>query len=252
MTASSLPDLTTPRRLDLKQIPAFLIHPRQGMARLAAQEKPAWLIPMLVLNATFLLTVLVGGYLQARAAAIGQTPLPTNWQWWTTAMQNNYMTAIQATQGPLFVYILPLVLGLARLWLIWAIVAGLLHLLSTLLGGRGTMASALNVVAWAGLVFTLRDLLRVIFMLISKHGIFSPGLSGLSNTLFLSKLLTDVDLFLVWNAILLVMGLSVTHTLSVKKSVAAVAIILGVLLLVQAGLGTLSANLGGLMVTTPF
>ena len=54
---------------------------------------------MLVLNVTFLLTVLVGGYLQAHAEAMGQTSLPADWQWWTTDMQNNYMSAIQATQG---------------------------------------------------------------------------------------------------------------------------------------------------------
>ena len=252
MTESTPLASRSTHRFDFKQLPAFLIHPRQGVERLASQENSTWLMPMLVLNITFLLTAMVSGYLQAHAAAMGQTGLPADWQWWTTDMQNNYMSAIQATQGPVFVYIIPLVIGLARLWLVWAIVAGMLHLLSTLMGGRGTMRSALNVVAWAGLVFALRDLLRVIFMLIAGHPIASPGLSGLSSTLFVSKLLESVDLFLVWHAFLLVAGLAATDNLPVKKSVATTAIVLVLLVLVQAGLGTLSAGLGGMMITRPF
>jgi hypothetical protein len=252
MTEITPPASTSTHRFYFKQLPAFLIHPRQGMESLAAREKPAWIMPMLVFNITFLLTVLVSGYIQAHAAALGQAALPADWQWWTTDMQNNYMSAIQATQGPVFVYIIPLVIGLARLWLVWAVVSGMLHLLSTLMGGRGTMRSALNVVAWAGLVFALRDLLRVFFMLLARHTITSPGLSGLSSTLFVSKLLESVDLFLVWYAFLLIVGLVATDNLPVKKSIATVTIVLMLLVLVQAGLGTLSASLGGMMITRPF
>src|SRR3990172_10431897 len=116
------------RRFDFKSLLAFIIHPRQGMEQLASSEKPAWLTPMLVLSAIFLLRIVVSGYLQARAAAMGQSSLPPDWQWWTPDMQNNYMQAIQATKGPVFVYIIPAVLGLLKFWLSWFIVGGLLHL----------------------------------------------------------------------------------------------------------------------------
>ena len=251
MTESDLP-VTSSRRSNLKLIFTVLFRPRRGMDMVAAQEKPAWLLPMLILSATLLITVIVSGYFKAHAAAMGQTVLPADWQWWTTDMQNNYMTAMQATQGPVFVYIIPLVSGLAQLWLVWFIVAGLLHLFSTLLGGRGSMRAALNIVAWAGLVFAVRDILRVIFMLIAGHGISAPGLSGLSSAIFVSKLLAAVDLFLVWHAILLVMGFSQADNLPVKKSIAAVVIVLLLILAIQAGLGTLGASLGGLMITRPF
>ncbi|HEY5270676.1 MAG TPA: hypothetical protein VII97_10090, partial [Anaerolineales bacterium] len=79
------------RRFDFKQILAFLIHPRQGVERLAAEEKPAWLMPMLVLSIMFLLRTIVSGVLQARASATGQAALPADWQWWTPDMQNDYM-----------------------------------------------------------------------------------------------------------------------------------------------------------------
>lgn len=241
-----------PRRFGFKQILAFLIHPHQGVERLAAEEKPAWMTPMLVLSVMFLLRTIVSGYLQAHAAAMGQTSLPADWQFWTTAMQNNYMQAIQATQGPVFVYVIPAVIGLAKLWLGWLIVGGLLHLASTLLGGRGSMRSVLNLAALACLPFALRDLLRVVFMLIAKHPITSPGLSGFGGILFLSKVLASVDVFFVWFAVLLGMGLRVTDNLTVGKTVVAVVVVLLIVLSVQGGLGTLSASLGGMMITRPF
>jgi hypothetical protein len=241
-----------PRRFDFKQITTFLIHPRQGIERLVAEEKPNWLVPLLVLSFMLLVRIIVSGYLQARASSMGQSALPADWQWWTPDMQNNYMQAIQATQGPVFVYIIPAVTGLAKFWVGWLIVGGLLHLASTLLGGRGSMRSVLNLAAWACLPFALRDLLRVIFMFIAQHPIANLGLSGFSSGLFLSKVLSSVDLFFVWFAILLAMGLCVTDNLPARKAAAAVALVLILILLIQGGLGTLSANLGGMMITRPF
>ncbi len=240
------------RRFGFKNILAFLIHPRQGVERLAADDKPAWLMPMLVLSILFLLRTIVSGYLQAHAAAMGQAALPADWQYWTTDMQNNYMQAIQATQGPVFVYVIPAVIGLAKLWLGWLILGGLLHLASTLLGGRGSMRSVLNLAAWACLPFALRDLVRVVFMLIAKHPIASPGLSGFGGILFLSKVLASVDVFFVWFAVLLGIGLRVTDNLTVGKAVVVVVVVLLIVLSVQGGLGTLSASLGGMMITRPF
>jgi hypothetical protein len=236
---------------------AFLLHPRQEFELMAGQEKPSWLTPMLVLSIMLLLRILVTGFLRAKAAAMGEITLPPDWEWWTPDMQNNYMQAIQATQGPAFLYIIPSITGLAGLWLGWSILSGLFHLASTLLGGRGKMASALNVVAWASLPFALRDLLRVVFMLIAGHPITSAGLSGFvtgaeGGALFLANLLEHVDLFLIWRAALLILGFKRLDGLSTGKAVAAVLIVLALALAAQAGLGALSGNLGGMMITRPF
>jgi len=245
------------RRFDLKRVFAFLLHPRQEFELMAGQEKPSWLTPMLVLSIMLLLRILVTGFLRAKAAAMGEITLPPDWEWWTPDMQNNYMQAIQATQGPAFLYIIPSITGLAGLWLGWSILSGLFHLASTLLGGRGKMASALNVVAWASLPFALRDLLRVVFMLIAGHPITSAGLSGFvtgaeGGALFLANLLEHVDLFLIWRAALLILGFKRLDGLSTGKAVAAVLIVLALALAAQAGLGALSGNLGGMMITRPF
>jgi hypothetical protein len=128
----------------------------------------------------------------------------------------------------------------------------MLHLVSTLLGGRGRMTSALNVVAFASLPFAVRDLLRVLYSLIAGHGVVSPGLSGFASAAFLSQLLGNLDLFLIWHAILLVFGIRAVDTLPLKKAAIGVVLLLLVILLVQSGLGALTANLGGMMVYRPF
>ena len=229
-----------------------MIHPRQGVQRLAVEEKLTWQMPMLLVNLLFLLRTIVTGFLQMRVSNLGQAALPADWQWWTPDMQSNYMQAIQATQGPVFLYIIPAVTGLARIWLGWLILGGLLHLASTLLGGRGSMRSVLSLTGWAMLPFALRDLLRIVYMLIVQHPIASPGLSGFGGLLFLSKVLAGVDLFIIWFAILLGMGLRVMDNLPVGKAIAVVVIVLLLVLLVQGGLGTLSTSLGGMMITRPF
>ncbi len=184
---------------------------------------------------------------------MGEVTLPPDWQWWTPEMQNDFMVAQQAQQGPVFMYIMPLVGSLTGLWLGWLVFAGLLHLGSTLLGGRGSMQNALNVVAWASLPFAIRDVLRMVFMGVVGHTITSPGLAGFaSGSGFLAQLLARVDIFLLWNIILLVIGFAIADSLPRGKSFANVFIVYVLVLLAQAGLASLISNLGGAAIQRPF
>ena len=168
-------------------------------------------------------------------------------------MQNNYMQAQQATQGPAFMYIIPMVGSLTGLWLGWLVLAGLLHLGSTLFGGRGSMQGALNVVAFSSLPFALRDLLRVVYMLASSHAITSPGLSGFAASAGLvSQLLRYMDIFLIWNIILLVIGFSISDGLTRGKAFVSVLIVMTIVLLAQAGIGLIGSSLGGSAIQRPF
>jgi hypothetical protein len=208
---------------------------------------------MLVLTITAILVILVAGYLKTRAALTGEIQLPRDWQFWTPEMQNNYMQAQQATQGPVFIYVMPIIGSLTGLWVGWLLLGALLHFGSTLLGGRGSMQSALNVVAWASLPFAVRDLLRIIFMLSAGHAIASPGLSGFSSTSgFVSHLLARVDIFLLWQVILLVIGFAIADSLPRSKAVTGVVIVMLLVLFAQAGLSTLTSGLGGTAVQRPF
>lgn len=234
------------RRFDVSRLFSVLLHPGSAFSEMTAEARASWLTPMLVLSLTTILVVIVSGYLQSRSAMTGEVELPPDWQYWSPDMQNDYMQAQQADQGTAFVYILPLVGSLSALWIGWVFVAGLLHLGSTLLGGRGSMQGALNVVAWASLPFALRDVLRVIFMLAVGHAIVSPGLSGfIPNPGFLSEVVERVDLFWVWHVILLVIGLSVADGLPRSKAFVGVAAVLLLVLAAQAGMGSLLSGIGG-------
>lgn len=251
------PSPPAPKRFDWKRLFAFPFQPRKHFEQIAAEETSSWQMPMLFLSLALVLRLVVSGYFQARAAAMGQVPLPPDWQWWTPEMQNNYMQAMAQTQGPVFVYIIPIVVGLAGLWLGWPVLSGLLHLTSTLFGGRGKMGTALNLVAWASIPFALRDLLRVVFMLIAGRTIASPGLSGFITAtepgmVFLGQILANVDIFFLWHIFLLIIGFRLADNLSAVKAAAGVLMVLALSLLAQAGLGTLASRLGGLMVTRQF
>jgi hypothetical protein len=241
------------RWIDFPRVQAMLLRPRRAFRELTSESRATWLTPMLILTITAILVVVVAGYLKTRAVMMGEIQLPPDWQFWSPDMQNNYMQAQQATQGPVFMYVMPMIGSLAGLWVGWLLLAALLHFGSTLLGGRGSMQSALNIVAWASLPFAVRDILRIVFMLAAGHAITSPGLSGFSsNSAFFAQLLTRVDIFLIWNIILLVIGFAMADALPRMKAVTGVLVVILLVLLAQAGLGALTSGFGGLAVQRPF
>jgi len=252
MTETTLEKQPT-RRFDFQRILSTLLRPRQVFAATTDESRSTWLTPMLMLSLTALLVVLVSGYLRTRAVMLGEILLPPDWQYWTPEMQNNYMQAQQLTQGKVFMYVIPLISSWIGLWASWIILAGLLHLGSTLLGGRGSMQSALNVVAWASLPFAVRDILRIIFMFSVGHAINSPGLSGFATSAgFVAQILSRVDIFLIWSIVLLIIGFGITDGLPPGKAVVGAFGVVLILLFMQAGSGAMIARLSGTVVQRPF
>jgi len=241
------------RRFDLPHLLSIFTRPRQTFTELNAGERAAWLTPMLVLTVSVILVVLASGFVRSRAASEVSVELPADWEFWTPEMQENFLQAQQATQGPMFTYILPLLGALSSLWLGWFVFSGILHLTSTILGGRGAMRGALNVVAWAGMPYLIRDLLRILYIVVTGSVITSPGLSGFAgDSGFLSSLLARTDLFLLWHVILLGIGAGISEGLPRGKAFAGVIVILLVVLLIQAGVGALGSSFGLSVVSRPY
>jgi hypothetical protein len=240
-------------RFGFSRIPELLLQPARTFALLVDEARATWGTPMLALSISTFLSVMVSGYLTSRAAMMGEMPLPRDWQWWSPEMQENYMRAQEAMKGPVFAYIIPLVGALVSLWLGWLILSGLLHLGSTLLGGRGSMQSALNVTGWGSLPFLVRDVLRIIFMLLAGRAISNPGLSGFAeNSVFVAQFLARFDLFLVWSIVLLIIGFGIADKLPGARAIANVVIVSLMLLLLRAGIGVLLSNMSGLAIQRPF
>jgi hypothetical protein len=250
--AEAISDRQVGRRFDIQRIFSTLFRPRGAFELIKAEGRASWLTPMLILSLTSLLVVLASGYFKTQAAMMGEVPLPPGWEYYTPDMQNNYMQAQQLNQGTVVMYVFPLVSAWGRLWVGWVLLAGLLHLGSTLLGGRGSMQSALSVTAWALMPFALRDILRLLYMLVEKHAITSPGLSAFATSAFMVEILSRTDIFLVWSVILLMIGFAIVDGLSRGKAVLGVLLVILIVLSAQAGLGTLLANLGGATTQRPF
>jgi len=247
------PEKQPVRRFDFQRLLYVLTRPRRAFGDVAVESRSSWLTPMLILTLTTILVMVVAGYLRTRAAMMGEIQLPPDWQYWSPDMQNNYMQAQQATQGVTFMYVIPLVGTLTALWLGWLLVAGLLHLGSTLLGGRGSMQGALNIVAWASLPFAIRNLLRAIYMLVAGHAIASPGLSGFTTSVgFFSHLLSRLDIFVIWYIALLIIGFAIVDGLARGKAIVGVVTAMLLVLMAQAGLASLTSGLGGQAIQRPF
>lgn len=247
-----------PRRFHFGWVPDVFFHPRRLFTTLAGQTRSTWLTPLILLMVTALLLVFVGGNLQKQAAQSGIIEYPPDFQWWTPEQQAQYTQSLEARQGPVFLYLIPGLVAVVGVWLSWLIISGLLHLLLTLLGGRGDTGSALNVVAWASLPLALRDLVRLVYLLAADKTIASTGLAGFVDatqgnaSLFLASLLGLVDVYLVWFILLAALGGRLATRLPAGKAFAAAcASILGVTLL-QALIRFGMAALGSLSVVRPF
>ncbi|MBE7535222.1 MAG: YIP1 family protein [Anaerolineales bacterium] len=237
-------ETTTMRRFDVARLLTILIRPREAFAPMSADKRGTWLTPMLALTLSSILAIVASGYLKTQAALGGVTELPPDWQYWTPDMQQSFMDAQQTAQGPLVNYALPMIGALVVLWLGWIVFSGVMRLVSTLLGGRGSMQSALNVVGWAGTPFIIRDILRALFMLITNRQVSSPGLSGFAETGFFSQLLARTDLFFFWNIALLAIGFSIVDGLPKRKTLVGTLVVVILWLMIQAGAGAAIANLG--------
>jgi hypothetical protein len=205
-----------------------------------------------------LINVLLVGRIKSQAASLGEITYSPDYQYYTAEQQAQYMQAIQSTQGPVFVYVLPAISALLGVWIGWLILGGVLHLVTTLFGGRGSTALSMNIVAWSSLPLALREFIQIIYILITKKIISNPGLSGFSPIgdsglpLFIGDILKLIDIYLVWQIVLLILGIRVSTGLNPTKSIFSVIITVLIILLLQTGLSYLGSILGNLTIARPF
>ncbi len=258
MTESELAQTDDPGRFQFKWAPEVLFRPRRALQNVAAHKNGTWLTPLLILTVLALLRVWSAGYVRQNYAMPGEFQTPPDFQYYTPEQQAQFMQAMQATQGPVFVYVFPAISAMLGIWLGWLLVGGLMHLVMTLLGGRGDTMGAMNLVAWAGLPFALRDLVRAAALLIGRQPIDNPGLAGFAPpeatgfAAYLIAWLPVIDLYLIWHIVLLVLGVRAASSLTSGKAIGGalftVLAVLALLTLVR----YLTAQLGGLTIVRPF
>jgi len=247
-----------PRAWHFEWLWPVLRHPRQALTTIRAQATPAWLTPLLVLSVLVVPQVLVAGPIQRQALIEAGPSLPADFEFYAPEDQARFLQAAEAAQGPAFLYAFPAGIALAQVWLGWLIVGSALHLVLTVLGGRSTVGEALNLAAWSGLPYGVRCIVRTVWMLATRELIASPGLSGFvdsqagAGSLFLSHLLGVVDVYLLWQAALLLLGVRSENDPGRRTAWAAVLITLAIALLLQVLPGFLAGRLGSLTIVRPF
>jgi hypothetical protein len=256
---SPAPPTPQPRRnLRFDWVIPVLIRPKQAFAEIASQTRGVWLTPLLILTVAGLLYVFMSGSIEQTQSASGMLPLPEGAQWWTPEQQAQWQQNMMATQSPVFWYALPAIGTVLGLWMGWLVLGAILHLILTLFGGRSSMGVTLNVVAWASLPIAIRFLVQFGKMMQSNQFIAGNGLAGFAPSgegviyILIGVALSLIDIYLIWQIILMVIGIKASSALTTPRAIISVLLAIGITILFQMGLGFADSMLNQLTVIRPF
>lgn len=240
-----------PRKLRWDWLYQVILAPRKTLAAITSQDKPNWLTPMLVISILILISALAGipARVQQNQATV---TVPMDESYYTEDQQAQFAESDAAASSPLFTYILPAIGGLVGLWISWLLMGSVLHLAYTLAGSRSSSAATMNLAAWTAVPLGLRYVIRALYLLFSGQTIQATGLSGFVDAsnggvaAFFAALLAMVDIYLIWQIVLLVIGSTELTKLTPKKAYAATLTAIVVVLLICALPGFLGSALSGL------
>lgn len=200
----------------------LLVKPRATLKAILDNDRPAWLMPLVLLTLLVVLEALVFSHLRMTEVASRVRDLDFM-QTMSLEEQAHQFRLIGPPIRPLYVYITPFLYTTGRLWIIWLLLSLFLNMFLTSAGAKSSLTKTQNLVAWSFLPLGLRYLLQTADMILSQTVISSRGLSGLFVidpaiqqtqqslylTSFLQSLLGSVDIFFLWAAALLIVGVMV-------------------------------------------
>lgn len=245
-------------RLHFNWLASILVKPRQTFEKILAAGLSAYLTPLLVISILALLVVLVAGPIRKEAAMSGVIQYPPDYQYWSPEMQAQFEAGASANTSTAYIYIFPAISALVSIWFGWLLFSAILHLSLTIAGSRSSFSSVMNVTAWASVPFILRYIVQLIFMLSTHQTITYAGLEGFSpagdssSIQFLASVLPLIDLYTIWQVILVMVGVKPLSGLSSGKVIGVVLLATLISLAIFALPGFASKKLGNLSVIRPF
>lgn len=234
----------------------LVIKPKKTLDLILGGTKANWQTPLLVLAIAGILEAVIAGPIKKTAIEMG-TNLPPGFEFYSPEQQQQFMQAQASQSSPLFLYVFPILGLLLGILISWFLLRSLLHLSLTLAGSRGKSILSGNLAAWSTTPLILRSLVRIVAMLVSRSVINARGLSGFATASngaghFLAAFTALIDLYLVWQVVLILIGSEKISSLPRIKAWGASFIAVLILLLLQALPGFLSAQLSGLSMTRIF
>lgn len=252
-TADALPmDQHQEKPQSMRWLRRIWLHPRETLKEISAFEEGIWLIPLLLLSGLQLIKSLAERPIRVSAAQAALQEQMLKMQSNSGSMGgDSAATATPSgfTTGTLMTFVLPLLLGIASIWIVWFLLGSILHLGLTLGGNRSSATASLNLAAWASLPGAVRLLAQTIAILSKQQLIAAPGLAGFvdPSISFGYHFLMNLDLFFLWKLGLLVAGTRELGKISRSRAVWTV-LVCGLLILILMALpGTLSGALSGLL-----
>jgi hypothetical protein len=231
--------------------------PAATFRKIIAVDGKAWWLPLVFLSTLQIIKSIFE--IPARKAAILMTPasLPQGMNSITPEQQAQINQSLALKSGPFFTFILPVLLGLAGIWITWLLLSSILHISLTLSGSRSSSRTTFNIAAWASLPIALRLLIQSISILATKVMIDRPGLSGFINiqgrlTLVTSMLLGMIDLFFILQLLYLIVGTAQISGVKVQKAILTVVISLLIVMAFSTLPGFISYTISGMNITRPF
>lgn len=249
-----------PKPRPLAWLASIWFQPRRTLAEVCSQEKAVWLIPLLLLSVLQVIKSLIEGPLKSAAAAAAAASQMLN------SPQMSYLTPDEIskiqegtamTNGPIFTIVFPAVIAIIGIWLSWIILGSILHLGLTLAGNRNNAGTSLNLASWTSLPIALRLVVQIFATLITRQAIIQPGLAGFMTptggfSTYISMVLSLIDVYLVWQIVLLIVGARLMGNITRTKAILSVLVCVFLVLLLQALPGTISQVVSGMSFSRPF
>lgn len=232
-------------------IPRMFMKPRGTLAMVSEQEKAVWMAPVILLAVAVLVAVVVAAPIKRVNIQTGAT-IPDDFQWWSQDRQQQFLQAQQNLTSPTFMYLFPLISGLAGYLIFWLLCSSLLYLSLTLAGSRTSSQKVSNLIAWAMLSFVLREIVKTIAIIATKRLNENPGMSYLISSdaegimVWIKGMLRQVDFYASLFAVLVFLGAVPLSGLKANKAVLATAIALLLVLLLADLPSVVSSALSGM------
>lgn len=220
----NIEELETPRKLRFDLLFPVIIRPKKTFSEIVRFTKAIWLVPILLLTILVVLQAVVASPIKAQEIRAGFT-LPKDFESYPEEMKQNIFNSQDRSASSTATLIFPALGAVGGIWFGWLIFSSLLHLTLTLNGGKGKMGTTLNLVGWAMLPLAIRTIIQIISILVTRQGIYGPGLSGLVVaqggfiSIVLSQLLGAIDIFSIWTFVLIVLGIKAQTHFPWSKSI---------------------------------
>ncbi len=245
-----------PRKFIAQWFLPILFKPRKTIEEIAEKEHAVWIAPLVALMITALVLVLVSSPLVGQLSQGGTDP--EMFEYYSPEQQQQYQDAVNIGVSPVVTVVFPLIGKWIGIWLGWILLGSIFHLSLTLNGSRSSNRSALNIVAWSSVPFLLRDIIQIIAILVTKQLILQPGLSGFiaqDATGFMSyitALLALIDLYFIWQIVLMGMGAIKISGLKLGKAWLATLIAIVIFMILKALPGFIMVQINSLSPTRMF